>query len=170
MSGGSGILDIERRVENAVIERLRGFTDVINLLKSGAASVMKKKDASVTAEYPSVYVEAYNFAEYGRHTGNYMGGIRFGAVTYRADDLNREIAKSILGGFRSFLQQVDLVSLLNGTVSAQTFGSLVWFFSVELDMFGSGGNAAFFEADEVATNRKWEAVQEVACVVAPSRP
>jgi len=168
MSGGSGLLDIERRVELAALERLRGFADLLGLL-SAPTDIVVNGDASSVATWPGVYVEAYNMAEYGTHTGNYMGGLRLGAYTYKDDDKDNAKAKQFLGAFRMWAQQIDLVSLLNGTASAQATGSKVWFFAAELDINGTGGNPGFITEATRKTNAN-EAVLEISIVCAPSRP
>lgn len=170
MSGGSGILDVERRVELAVLERVRGFTEILDLVKDKApTSIVHGNDASKPAVFPTCYVEAFNFAEFGRHTGNYMGGVRLGGMTFKDDDQGSLVSRAFLGAFKSWAQQVDLVSLLNGTTSANAFASRVWFFASELNINGDFGNVGFITESTRNTNVN-EAVQEITMVCAPNRP
>jgi len=178
---GSGILDVEARVEGAALELAKAYTDLIGLLENGAASVVIRRNGAVKASYPSVYVEAYNLAEYGGRTGNYIGGIRFGAVTYKDDDKSRAAMKQIVGGLRGLIAQGNIddnfadsfKDQLNSTVSAQASGSEVWFFTAQPDLDMSGANAVFYEEPRVdpnePENRINQGIIEVTIVCMPSR-
>jgi len=176
MSGGSGLLDIERRAELAFLERLRGFDELLDIVGAANANtaIVQWKDASNEAQYPSAYVQAYNMAEYGANTGCYLGGVRLGGVTYIDDDVDKAVCRQFLGAFRSFAQQIDLVSLLNGTTSAQTVGSYIWFYACELDIHGTGGNEPYImdpqEGEIGRFMRANQAIFELTVVCMPSRP
>jgi len=163
----SGLLDVERRVQKACLESLKAWAPLTALV--AVAKIVEKRDASGDGGFPSAYVEANNFAEYGLHTGNYLGGIRCGGMTYMDDDLDMEIAKQILGAFRSWGMQTGLKTVLNNTTSAQTAGSEVWFFAVENDIYGDGGLPAMVHPGE-RSERAHEVVFELTAVCMPSRP
>ena len=138
--GASGLLDVGRRVEKAVVESLLTWNDLTDLL-SNPTAVGRKGQASARAVFPHAWVQGYNFAEYGLHTGNYLGGIRLGGVTYKDEDPDEDVVKSLQGAFLSWAQQSGLLTILNNTASAQAAGSEVWFFAVELDLQGQGQGA-----------------------------
>jgi len=163
----SGLLDVERRVQKAALESLLLWTDLTALLDDG--HIVEKRNAAVDGKLPSAYVEAANMAEYGLHTGNYMGGLRVGGLTYKDDDKDMEIVRKILGAARSWGMQTGLATVLNNTASASAAGSEVWFFAVENDIYGGGGLPALIRGgnDE---NRMHEGVLELTAVCMPSRP
>ena len=173
--GASGLLDVERRVESACVESLKTWTDLTALLENGADGIVSRRDCDEQAGFPSLYVEAYNLAEYGAHTGNYMGGLRLGGMTYIDDDVNQDTVKRVMGAARSWINRKDatgkegIVTILNNTTSAQTAGNEVYFFAVELDMFGDGGSQAYI-VQSTRVNRAHEGIIEATIVCMPSRP
>lgn len=159
----SGILDIERRIESAALENLQEFEALTNLLAEGSTSVIRRRDASLTANYPCAYAEAYNMVEFGLHTGAYMGGLRLGGLTYKENDKSREIAKQITGAFRAWSQQTQLVTFVNGTTSAHTSGQYITFWAIEMEP----DSPAYMVETESVRNYN-EAISELMVVCRPS--
>jgi hypothetical protein len=151
------------------VESLRTWTDLIALLENGVNGVVQGGDADTQAGFPQAYVQGINVAEFGLNTGNYIGGMRLGGLTYIDDDKNQENVKKVLGALRSWAQQSGLKTILNNTVSASAAGSEVWFFAVEMDFYGDGASAAFIQTAS-KSDRWYEAVLELGIVCMPSRP
>ena len=162
----SGLLDIERRVVSAAIESLLTWAPLTDLVSD---RIVRRKDASTMKAFPAVYVECYNMSEWGLHTGNHLGGLRLGGMSYKDDDPDQDQVYQILGAFRSWLFQNGIVTILNNTLSARTAGSEVWFFECTQDMHGQGGNAAYITSN-VNMDRTNEAVIEATIICMPSRP
>lgn len=163
----SGLLDVERRVQSAALELLSAWTALTDLLADG--TVVQYRNAGVVAKFPSAYVQGYNFAEFGLHTGNYMGGLRIGGFSYMDDDEDRDVILQIMGALRSWAMQTGLATLLNNTTSAQTAGSELHVFAVETDMLGDGTQPGYFR-DGSDSDRTHEATIEFTLVCMPSRP
>ena len=121
----SGLLDIENRVDLAVQESLKDWESLTALIP--AANVLLKAEADKGEKYPALYVEAFDLAEFGRRTGWYLGGLRMGGISFQDDDRNRSVCKKIQGAAHMWVQQENVVELLNATASAQTFGNHVTF-------------------------------------------
>ena len=164
----SGLIDIEVRVEKCAVESLKTWTPLTSRLTAPAA-IVRKRQASEDALWPGVYAQGYNFAEFGLHTGNYIGGLRVGALTYMDDDKDQDVCKALLGAFRSWAMQTGLKTILNNTASAQAAATAVWFFAAELDLFGEGGNVGYI-VDGERNERANEGVLELTVVCMPSRP
>lgn len=165
----SGLLDIERRVELTAIESLKTWVDLTNLLADGANSIVQMGDCDEEGEFPACYAEGINVAEFGHTSGNYVGGLRVGGLTYMDDDINQKKVKAILGAIRSWAQQSGLMTILNNTVSSQTAGAEVWFFAVELDPYGDGASPAYIQKSSKG-DRWYEGTMEIYIVCMPSRP
>jgi len=153
--------DIEKRVELVATESLAGYKAISDLVTT-AGVVRRRGDAY--GIFPSIYVEGYNFMEFGLHTGNYRGGLRIGCMSYVDDDLDADQAKAVLGAVRQWAQQVDLVDLLNKTDAARAAISEAWFFAAQIDE-----NAAYSE-DPDLTGKVNTFILEVMIVMMPSRP
>ena len=155
----SGLLDIERRVEDAALELLNSFVDLTGI--TGFKRVIRRRDARYAAGYPCLWIECYNMAEYGLHTGCYLGGLRFGSISHAQDDLSRDIAKQIMGAVRMFCQQEDLETQFNNTAAAQAVGGLLTMIHV------ANENAPYY--NEVAGMPMHEMIYELTIVARPSR-
>jgi hypothetical protein len=153
----SGRLDVERRLEDAVLELLDAWTPLTSI--DDYRGTVKRRDLSVDAEYPRAYVQAYNMSEHGAHTGWYLGGLRLGALTYEDVDKSGGVVEQILGALRMWAQQENLVALINETVSAQTFGS-------ELTLVYVVHDTAYEDATEASLHAR---VLELTVVLRPSR-
>ncbi len=109
-------IDIERRLELAVLELVKAYTLVTAL--TTAVRVVLHRDTSHAADYPCATVNVINAFEQGLRTGWYQCALQLSAMSYREDDKSRNILKQILGALRSWGQQTDLIAQLNASVSA----------------------------------------------------
>ena len=108
-------IDIERRLELAVLELVKAYTLVTGL--TTAARVVLRRDTSHAADYPCATIKAINAPEFGKGTGWYMCALQLSAMTYREDDKSQDILKQILGALRSWGQQGGLAAALNASAS-----------------------------------------------------
>lgn len=154
----SGLLDVERRIEAAALELLNSWTPLTPLVKQ----IIRRRDASIAADYPCAYVEAYNMVEYSMRTGNYLGGLRLGAMTYQVNDRSSEVVKQIIGALRMWMMQEDLAIQFTATTSAQTFGSYLTVIAFEQD---EGASYEFQEGSDKLNER----ILETTIVARPSR-
>lgn len=112
-------LDVEKRVEAAAVELLQAFDLLIDAVGYEPLNIRRRGDTSREAQLPRVWVQAIGFAEFGRHTGQYLGALQMGSMNYRADDPEGTVLDNIIGALRGWAQQTDLVTQLNATFVAQ---------------------------------------------------
>lgn len=110
------ILDIERRLELAVVELLKAYAILTAL--TTAARVVIRRDTSHAVDYPCAAVNVINAFEQGNRTGWYQCALQLSAMTYRQEDASRDTLKQIAGALRSWGQQTDLPTQIDATASA----------------------------------------------------
>jgi len=111
------IIDVERRLELAVIELLKVYSILTDL--TTVARVVIRRDTSHAADYPCAAVQVINAMEFGNRTGWYKCALQLSAMTYREDDKSRDKLKQIAGALRSWGQQTNLPAQIDATVSAK---------------------------------------------------
>lgn len=110
------VLDIERRLELAVIELLKAYSILTALIT--ATRVVIRRDTSHAVDYPCATVQVIMAAEFGNRTGWYRCALQLSGMTYREDDKSRDTLKQIAGALRSWGQQTDLLAQIDATASA----------------------------------------------------
>lgn len=110
-------IDIERRLELAVLELIKAYALVTAL--TTAARVVLRRDTSHAVDYPGACIQVVNAAQFGNRTGWYMCALQLAAQTYREDDKSRDKLKQIVGALRSWSQQTDLAAQLIASDSAK---------------------------------------------------
>jgi hypothetical protein len=108
-------LDIERRLELAVVELLKAYTLLTALTTD--ARVFLRRDTSHAADYPCATVFVINAAELGPRAGWYKCALQLAGLTYRENDKSRDTLKQIIGALRAWGQQSGLEAALNASTS-----------------------------------------------------
>lgn len=108
-------LDVERRLELAVLELVKAYTLVTDL--TTAARVFLRRDTSHAADYPCATVYVVNASEFGPRAGWYKCALQLAGMTYRENDKSRDTLKQIVGALRAWGQQGGLAASLTASTS-----------------------------------------------------
>lgn len=125
------ILDVQRRLEAAFAEVLRADADVAAIASD---RIWVFGDATHKSAFPCVLLNTVSHIPAGKaETGWYDFRIQLLGSTFRADDRNKSVMRSLVGALWAVAQRTTLRSDLNYTASATAEASALTVADVRID-------------------------------------